>query len=98
MGLSAVFPILHGWYLFGFAEINRKIGLSWMIAEGVAYIGGAVLYACRVPERWMPGTFDYLGASHQIFHVMVLVGAGCHLKGMVESFDYAHGVGGGTCL
>ncbi|KAF3937961.1 hypothetical protein ABW19_dt0203388 [Dactylella cylindrospora] len=90
MGLSAVFPIFHGLYLYGLEEVDRNCGLRWLVAEGVAYIFGAGLYAARIPERWRPGTFDIVGASHQIFHILVLVGAGCHLKGMVVAFDHAH--------
>lgn len=31
---------------------------------GAIYIGGAVMYALRVPERCKPGHFDLCGASH----------------------------------
>lgn len=33
----------------------------------------AIGSACRVPERWMPGRFDYFGASHQVLHVCVVL-------------------------
>ena len=40
-----------------------------------AYFAGVVIYVQRLPERWsLSGKFDYLGASHQIFHCCVLVG------------------------
>lgn len=35
---------------------------------GATYLLGAAIYAKRVPERWFPGRFDVLLASHQIFH------------------------------
>mmetsp|Transcript_31347 Transcript_31347/g.42550 ORF Transcript_31347/g.42550 Transcript_31347/m.42550 type:complete len:100 (-) Transcript_31347:43-342(-) len=45
----------------------------WVYAlGGVIYILGAVIYILRIPERWNPGRFDLCGASHQIFHVMVV--------------------------
>ncbi|KAK6538749.1 hypothetical protein TWF694_010322 [Orbilia ellipsospora] len=97
MGLSAVFPIFHGIKLQGIEITDRMSGLKWLVAEGVAYIVGALLYAARVPERWKPGKFDIIGASHQIFHILVLVGAGCHLKSMVLAFDNAHSEGGVKC-
>lgn len=31
-----------------------------------------------MPERWYPGRFDYFGASHQIFHVCVVLAALAH--------------------
>ncbi|KAK6347175.1 hypothetical protein TWF696_007251 [Orbilia brochopaga] len=97
MGLSGVLPLLHGMQLRGLAEASRRCGMPWLLAEGVSYIIGAGMYAARVPERWQPGRFDIVGASHQIFHVLVLVGAMCHLAGLVAAFDYAHagGVGAG---
>jgi len=50
--------------------------------------------AARIPESLSPGTFDYFGSSHQIFHVFVLVGAFsqyCALRGMVWSRHEATG-------
>lgn len=40
----------------------------------------------RLPERLHPGRYDLFGTSHQIFHVFVLIGAGCQyaaLRGMI---------------
>src|SRR5690606_3499782 len=35
------------------------------IAKSLAvYLLGAVVYASKVPERWCPGMFDYIGGSH----------------------------------
>lgn len=45
---------------------------------GISYGIGAGVYVSRVPERWNPGAFDLAGHSHQIFHVLVLVGALVH--------------------
>lgn len=47
-----------------------------------SYIFGAVLYATRFPEKMAPGTFDLIGASHQIFHCFVLAGAYLHYRGI----------------
>lgn len=45
MGLSAVFPVLHGLRLYGVAQMNRQIGLSWLVGQGALYILGAGIYA-----------------------------------------------------
>lgn len=38
------------------------------------YALGLVFYVSRFPERFAPvGLFDYLGASHQLWHVCVAV-------------------------
>ncbi|KAF3918315.1 hypothetical protein ABW21_db0205703 [Orbilia brochopaga] len=96
MGLSGVLPLLHGMQMRGLSEASRRCAMPWLLAEGVSYIVGAGMYAARVPERWRPGKFDIVGASHQIFHVLVLVGALCHLAGLVAAFDYAHAGGEGA--
>ncbi|KZM28356.1 integral component of membrane [Ascochyta rabiei] len=90
MGLSAVFPVLHGIKLYGVGHLQRSIGLNWVVFQGVLYIVGAGLYAARVPEKWAPGRFDIWGSSHQIFHVLVVLAAASHLVGLVRAFDYAH--------
>ncbi|KXT05511.1 hypothetical protein AC578_3692 [Pseudocercospora eumusae] len=92
MGLSAVVPVLHGSSMHGWAEVERRISLSWLIAQGLLYILGAMIYAARVPERWKPGAFDILGSSHQIFHILVVAAAAVHLEGLLKAFDYEHGV------
>ena len=42
------------------------------------YVGGAFLYAVRVPERFFPGKCDYIFQSHQIFHVLVVAAVIIH--------------------
>lgn len=41
--------------------------------DALALLGGAV-NAARVPERWSPGRFDYWGNSHQLMHLLVVLG------------------------
>jgi adiponectin receptor len=44
---------------------------------------GAAIYAARFPEAWFPGRFDYVGGSHNLWHVAVLIGIlrGCSAIG-----------------
>jgi len=97
MGLSAVFPVLHGIEIYGVQEMRDRIGLFWMVLEGFLYILGAGLYAARWPERSSPGSFDIWGSSHQIFHVLVVMAAASHLYGLLKAFDYHHGALGLRC-
>ncbi|WPG99297.1 HlyIII-domain-containing protein [Acrodontium crateriforme] len=90
MGLSAVVPVFHGVQLYGVDQLERQIGLSWLVSQGVLYVAGAAIYAARVPERWQPGRFDIWGSSHQIFHVLVVLAAATHLVGLIKAFDYEH--------
>lgn len=91
MGGSSVVPVLHGLRLYGWADLEVRMGLSWMLAEGALYVTGAGLYAARVPEKWAPGRFDIWGSSHQIFHFLVVAAAACHLVGLVKSANYLEG-------
>jgi predicted membrane channel-forming protein YqfA (hemolysin III family) len=45
MGLSAVFPVLHGLELYGIKQMRDRIGLTWLVLQGFLYILGAGLYA-----------------------------------------------------
>ncbi|GMM35374.1 PAQR-type receptor [Saccharomycopsis crataegensis] len=89
-GLSGVFPIIAGWWILGGEEVFRRSDLWWVIAEGALYIFGAFLYAARVPERFAPGKFDIWGHSHQIFHVLVVIAACCHGRGLMGAYLYSH--------
>jgi len=46
----------------------------------------------RIPERFKPGAFDVWGSSHQMFHVLVLLAAAAHFRGLLVAFDYEHGL------
>lgn len=79
MGLSGAAPILHKLYLFwGQPEVFHTTGYE--ILMGVLYGIGALVYATRIPERWMPGKFDIAGHSHQLFHILVVAGAYVHYR------------------
>jgi adiponectin receptor len=48
MGLSAVFPVLHGINLYGIDDMRGRMGLTWVVLQGFLYILGAGLYAVRL--------------------------------------------------
>ena len=62
--------------------------MHWTLIMGALYITGAVLYAARIPERFMPGKCDIWFQSHQIFHVLVIIAAFVHYHGMSEMAIY----------
>lgn len=98
MGLSAVFPVAHGLWVFGYLQMKKQIGFFWLLLQGLLYILGAGIYAARVPERWLPGRFDILGSSHQVFHVLVVLAASAHLTGLLQAYDYRHSGSAPSCL
>ncbi len=48
LGLSAVFPVLHGIVIYGHEQMKVSIGLYWAVLQGFLYILGAAIYAVRV--------------------------------------------------
>jgi adiponectin receptor len=42
----------------------------------------------RIPEALKPGKFDIFGASHQIFHLLVVFATVVQLVGILSAFDY----------
>lgn len=89
-GLSAVLPMIAGGGYYGFSEIYTRIQIKWVVLGGIFYILGAVLYGIRFPEKYAPGNFDVWGHSHQLFHVLVVVAALCHLTGLMKSYELVH--------
>jgi adiponectin receptor len=53
MGLSAVFPVLHGMELYGIKEMRGRIGLTWLVLQGALYILGAGLYAVSFQAHYV---------------------------------------------
>lgn len=80
----------------GFApvlQLNLTRGSAWawefyapITKSTTVYLLGALVYASKVPERWFPGFFDYLGASHNLWHFAVLGGILFHYMAMQEFF------------
>ena len=80
----------------GFAPVFQLAwvrGGSWawsfyspILKSVFVYLAGAVVYAGKVPERWLHGRFDYVGGSHNIWHVAVLGGILFHYSAMQTFF------------
>ncbi|CAL1699535.1 unnamed protein product [Somion occarium] len=90
LGLCGVIPVTHGFITHGLYKLCFEMGFVWLLTSAVLYIAGALLYANRIPEKLSPGTFDYFGASHQIFHVCVVLAALAHYACVLIAFDYWH--------
>jgi hemolysin III len=64
VAIAAVFPII---------TVFPAWAIFWMVAGGVIYTLGAIVYAADWPRLW-PGRFG----SHELWHVFVLAGSACH--------------------
>jgi hemolysin III len=69
--ISTILYVLMGWIIIVAIKplINNlsSDGLFWLIAGGAAYTIGAILYSIKK-----------IKFNHAIFHMLVLVGSGCH--------------------
>jgi len=90
LGLSAVIPVSHALIGHGYRKLLHEMGFAWLLLSAFLYISGAVLYAMRIPERLYPGKFDYFFASHQIFHVNVVLAALAHYACVLTAFNHWH--------
>jgi hemolysin III len=73
--LSAVIGLSLGWVgVVAFTQLTKVdvAGLVLVIAGGLLYSAGAIVYARRRPDP-APSVFGY----HEIFHVFTLAAAGC---------------------
>jgi adiponectin receptor len=84
LGATGFVPVL---------QLNLTRGGAWAwgfyapIAKSlIVYLLGAFVYASQIPERWFPGAFDYIGGSHNLWHLAVLGGILFHYVAMQEFF------------
>lgn len=80
--LTAIVAVAMGWMIVPyFGQVRRLLGPElWLIlAGGIAYTFGAVIYAVRRPNPW-PHVFGY----HEVFHALTIVGALLHFAAIVQ--------------
>lgn len=88
LALVSALPILQFLYVNGYTESITKGSINKTLLMGALYISGAVLYAARIPERFMPGKCDIWFQSHQIFHVLVVAAAFVHYYAISDMAMY----------
>jgi hemolysin III len=75
--VSAGIYVLMGWLcLMAAGEIGAALSpfaLGWLVAGGVIYTLGAVVYATKMFD-FSPGRFGF----HEVWHIFVLLGAAAH--------------------
>lgn len=61
-------------------EMAQLIAVT-MLTVFACFGVGFSLYASHIPERFSPGSFDNVGQSHQIWHILIFVGSSACLLG-----------------
>lgn len=71
---------------------------SPIIRSVVVYVVGACVYAAKIPERWCPGGItDFVGSSHNLWHLAVMGGILFHYVAMQSFFREAFRRAGEDC-
>lgn len=86
--VSAALAIAVGWTIVPFfGEARRLLGadLRLILAGGIAYTAGAVIYAIRRPNPW-PRVFGY----HELFHALTVLGALLHFIAIMHISARTH--------
>lgn len=77
--LSSVLYIAMGWLcVLAFVPIFHSLpraGFGWLLAGGIIYTIGGVIYALKVPL--FNAKHKNFG-SHEIFHLFIMLGSACH--------------------
>ena len=85
--LTSAIYLFMGWLaLFAIVPIHRALpaaGFGWLLAGGLLYTVGGVLYAVKWPGRNNPRF-----GCHEIFHVFILLGSVCHFLLMYQYVPY----------
>lgn len=58
LGLFGVVPSVHFIITDGYSAAVKEASFHWLVLMACLYIGGALLYAMRIPERFFPGKCD----------------------------------------
>jgi len=79
--------LVMGWMaLLAFVPILQAVpptGIFWIIAGGIFYSLGAIVYARKQPNPY-PGVFGF----HEMWHLFVMAGSLCHYLAMFTTIQY----------
>lgn len=66
--IIATYPLI-----MTFADAGMFASLGWLLAGGLFYTIGAIIYGVKKPNLNIPGV-----GFHEIFHIFVMLGSFCH--------------------
>jgi adiponectin receptor len=73
-GMSLLVPLLYAYINYD-ETVAMPPAFDHLAIVISIYFIGVCFFLSRVPERWLkPGSVDYCGSSHNIFHCIVMVG------------------------
>ncbi len=85
-GLSTIPAIIHMSFFTDTQMLDHFDAWPWLFG-GLLYIVGAVIYAMKWPECVNKhGKYDFIGNSHNIFHILIVLAALVHWYGSIRVF------------
>mmetsp|Transcript_15478 Transcript_15478/g.35902 ORF Transcript_15478/g.35902 Transcript_15478/m.35902 type:complete len:190 (-) Transcript_15478:19-588(-) len=93
LGFSGALPIGHALALRGWEPATRlMVGAAG--STGGIYLFGCVFYLSRFPESFMPGKFDRIGSSHNVWHALIVTASLVHYALLLELWHVTHAARG----
>ncbi|KAK5637496.1 hypothetical protein RRF57_013211 [Xylaria bambusicola] len=86
LGATGFMPVFQIIFTRGSAWAYEFYLDSNLVKSLLVYVLGACVYASKVPERWFPGVFDFVGNAHNLWHMAVLGGIIYHYIAMLQFF------------
>ena len=87
-GVASAMPIILFLLIRGYPSTLDIDALYMSMFMLSLYIGGACIYAYRIPECYWPGKFDIWFHSHQFWHVCVLSACYIHYLTALKLLDW----------
>ncbi|XP_065196745.1 progestin and adipoQ receptor family member 3-like isoform X1 [Sycon ciliatum] len=81
----SILPLSH-WILLndGFSHPDVQLFVQDVVIQWLILGAGVTVFAFKIPEKLWPGSVDYIGASHQLWHCLVFLAlAHWHRTGLV---------------
>merc|ERR1711920_125261 len=102
LGFSVLLPLIHliidqmyltgskneDGKLLGFYEVIKMFRLDYLIYQGFLYVLGVAAFVTRYPEKLYRRTFDFIGHSHNILHIFVVLATGVLAIGLEDLKDF----------
>jgi predicted membrane channel-forming protein YqfA (hemolysin III family) len=85
--LAGFIPLFHWVYMNGYSS-DVSYFFSNVIMFYVIFGAGVFFFRTKIPERFAPGYFDYVGASHQLWHIFSLIAFYWWYNNSVELIKY----------
>ncbi|UJR29138.1 hypothetical protein I4U23_010352 [Adineta vaga] len=57
------------------------------VGQLIFFVIGAILFAFDIPQRFCPGTFDFIGQGHQLFHLCIYFVTICQMHGVYWDYE-----------